>query len=62
VLIEVEKLTERCVMVTLGQGDVPVALHLLSHLAANRDGCFGVYARILSSGTVAVGDQVADGS
>lgn len=61
-LVEVEKSTERCVMVTLGQGDVPVARHLLSHLAGNRDGCFGVYARVLSSGTISVGDQVTDDS
>jgi len=62
VLVEVEKPTERCVMVTLGQDGVPVAPQLLSHLTASRGGCFGVYARVLSSGTITLGDQVADGS
>jgi len=62
VLVEVEKPTERCVMVTLGQDGVPVAPQLLSHLTASRSGCFGVYARVLSSGTITLGDQVADGS
>lgn len=62
VLVEVERPTERCVMVTLGQDGVPVAPQLLSHLTASRGGRFGVYARVISSGTITVGDQVADGS
>jgi uncharacterized protein YcbX len=42
VLVEVEKLAERCIMVTLGQDGVPFAPQLLSHLTASRSECFGV--------------------
>jgi len=58
VLVEVDRPTERCVMVTLGQDGVPVARHLLSHLTKTREACFGVYARVLRSGAIAAGDPM----
>jgi uncharacterized protein YcbX len=56
VLIEVVRPTERCAMVTLGQEELPLAPHLLSYLTATRKASLGVYARVLSPGTIAVGD------
>jgi uncharacterized protein YcbX len=60
-LVEVKKRTARCAMVTLAQDELPFTPHLLSHLSETRQSLVGVYARILTPGTIAVGDRVRGG-
>jgi MOSC domain-containing protein YiiM len=43
---------------TLAQKNIPRDLGILRTLAQHHDGCLGVYARVLASGQVRVGDEV----
>ncbi|HVE14034.1 MAG TPA: MOSC domain-containing protein [Elusimicrobiota bacterium] len=56
------KRTGRCVMTTLGQDDLPGSPKVLKTVARRMEGKAGTYARILSPGTVAVGDVVLVGA
>ncbi len=57
VALRVLDLTERCVMVTLPQDDLPPDARVLERLG--RDGpTFGVYAEVLVPGTITRGDPV----
>lgn len=56
--VQVLEPTERCVMVTLAQPGLGFAPKVLKELEAARSGCLGVYAGVLSEGTVSVGDDV----
>ena len=51
--------TERCVMTTLAQGDLPADPRVLERLGQDADACFGVYAQVVQPGRVAVGDPAS---
>lgn len=57
-VIEIEKPTVRCVMVTMAQPGVERRLALLGELERRHAGRFGQYARVVRPGMVAVGDPV----
>lgn len=59
VVLEVTEPTERCVMTTFAQDGVPVSKAVLKTLAAEFDTCLGVYARVVRTGEVRLGDRVA---
>jgi len=50
--------TERCRMVTMAQEDLAFDAHILRSVAQQFDVHFGVYAKVLKPGSVAVGDTV----
>jgi uncharacterized protein YcbX len=56
--VKVEKRTERCVMTTLAQDDLGFAPGILGDLTKTNESCLGVYARVVSEGTIRVGDDV----
>lgn len=58
VRLQVEKRTERCVMTTMAQDDLPSAPGVVSTLESLNDFCLGVYASVVSAGSVSVGDAV----
>lgn len=58
-VLRVTKRTERCVMPTLPQEDLPFLPGLLAALAQESDSCLGVYAEVESPGEIAVGDRVS---
>lgn len=62
--LEVVEPTERCVMVTLEQAELPSASRILQELREHAQQCFGVYARVLEEGEIRQGDDVRllDGS
>ena len=51
--------TQRCIMTTLAQGDLPRDPNVLRTLAKQNNGNFGVYAQVIKTGQVKIGDQVA---
>jgi uncharacterized protein YcbX len=51
--------TERCVMTTLAQGDLPADPRVLRCLGEEADACFGVYAQVVQPGEVRVGDSAS---
>jgi uncharacterized protein YcbX len=58
VTVKVEKRTERCVMTTLAQDDLRFAPAILGDLHKANESCLGVYARVVSEGTIRLGDDV----
>jgi uncharacterized protein YcbX len=58
VLVEFVKATERCVMVNASEPGVERTGAVLKHLTKERRMEFGVYARVLQPGRMAVGDEV----
>ena len=50
--------TKRCIMTTLPQGDLPNDPNVLRTLAQQNSGNFGVYAEIVKTGPVKIGDKV----
>ncbi|HEX6267353.1 MAG TPA: MOSC domain-containing protein [Burkholderiales bacterium] len=50
--------TERCVMTTFAQSDLPADPGVLKRIARDADLRFGVYAEVVQPGTVACGDPV----
>jgi uncharacterized protein len=51
--------TERCVMTTLAQADLPADPRVLKRLGQDAGACFGVYAEVVQPGRVAVGDPAS---
>ncbi|MGW5864799.1 MOSC domain-containing protein [Streptomyces sp. NPDC055239] len=49
---------ERCVMTTLAQRDLPADHRILKTLTASRGMCIGVYADVVTPGTIAIGAKV----
>jgi uncharacterized protein YcbX len=56
--LEVTHKTERCRMVTIAQQDLESRPEILSAVSKNFGLDFGVYARVLSTGSVSTGDKV----
>jgi len=50
--------TERCVMTTFAQADLPAEPGLLKRIARAADLQFGVYAEVVHPGTIACGDAI----
>lgn len=56
--LRVLRRTERCVMVTHAQSDLPVAPTALRAIADDNQACLGIYAEIIEPGTMGVGDTL----
>ncbi|MGH9305214.1 MAG: MOSC domain-containing protein, partial [Acidimicrobiales bacterium] len=56
--VAIDMQTERCVMTTLAQGGLGVARGILTDLHRANASCLGVYAHVVSEGTIHIGDQV----
>ena len=56
--LEITHKTERCRMITIDQADLDSRPEILKSVSKNFDLDFGVYARVLSTGSVSVGDRV----
>ena len=61
VRLHVTERTERCRMVDVEQADVPAQPGLLTTIGTHRGACAGVYAEVVQSGALAVGDEVEVG-
>jgi uncharacterized protein len=57
-VLRVSERVERCVMPTFRQEDLGPVPDLLRFLVERNDTCLGVYAEVVSPGTVSVGDAV----
>ncbi len=55
--LEIVEPTERCAMVTFAQQGLSRDVRVLRHIAQHADNCFGVYAEVLTSGSVSTGDR-----
>ncbi len=58
VVLQVKQRTQRCVMTTLAQGDLPKDMSVLKAIYQNNEGTIGVYAEPVQIGTVRVNDTV----
>jgi MOSC domain-containing protein len=58
VVVEVRKRTRRCAMTTAEQAGLPKDVGVLRTLAREQDLCQGVYARVVTSGRIAVDDAI----
>jgi uncharacterized protein YcbX len=58
VVVRVTHRTERCVMTTQRQADLPTDRGVLRTISAEADLCFGVHADVVRTGTVHSGDSV----
>lgn len=58
VVLRVTSAAERCRMVGLAQGALPEDRTILEHLARTTGATFGLYAEVVQSGGIAVGDVV----
>lgn len=58
VVLRITEPTERCGMVALEQEDLPRDPRVLRHLTRNAGLTFGVYAAVLTPGTIRTGDPV----
>lgn len=56
--LEITQRAERCVMVNLSQPGVAADEQILRILAHENHACFGVYARVVRTGTIRVGDTL----
>ncbi|WP_046179300.1 MOSC domain-containing protein [Domibacillus tundrae] len=50
--------TQRCVMTTLAQGDLPKDPNVLKSIVKNNAGSFGVYASVVKNGEIRIGDSI----
>ncbi len=50
--------TERCVMTTMAQGDLPASAQVLERIARANGACLGMYAEVVRPGRIRVGDEV----
>jgi uncharacterized protein YcbX len=58
VRLRVHKTTERCVMITHAQSDLPSDPGILRQVAREADSNFGVYAEVIVPGRISTGDSV----
>jgi len=56
ILLQIEEATERCIMTTLEQQDLPKDTAIMREIARELGGQFGVYAKVIKSGSVRLGD------
>jgi uncharacterized protein YcbX len=59
VVLRIIEPTERCVMTTFAQAELPADPSVLKRIARDADLRFGVYAEVLAEGAVCCGDRVA---
>ena len=59
VVLRASQPTERCVMTTYAQSDLPFDPRILKGIAQHADLCFGIYAQVLVRGTIRCGDSVS---
>jgi len=57
--LHVTHLCERCSMVNIDPERLTVETKYLKKLGESHDACFGIYAKVMRTGTVSVGDKVA---
>jgi uncharacterized protein YcbX len=57
VVLEITHAAERCVMTSAAQKELPHDPRILKHIAQQTGGVFGVYAKVVSGGTVCRGDE-----
>ena len=57
-ILEITHKTERCRMITIAQPSLENRPEILKSVSQQFDLDFGVYAKVLSTGTVSVGGQV----
>ncbi|WP_082091485.1 MOSC domain-containing protein [Domibacillus tundrae] len=50
--------TQRCLMTTLAQGDLPKDPNVLKSIVKNNAGSFGVYASVVKNGEIRTGDSI----
>jgi uncharacterized protein YcbX len=62
VVLRITGPTERCVMTTMAQADLPDDPAILRTVARQSDACFGVYAKVLAPGRIAAGDAARLGA
>lgn len=58
VVVRIVEPTERCVMTTFAQAELPADPRVLKRIGRDANLRFGVYAEVLSPGTIACGDLV----
>jgi uncharacterized protein len=58
--LRISEFTERCVMTTFAQADLPADARVLKCIGRDADLQFGVYAEVLSPGTIACGDRIEE--
>lgn len=58
VKLKVVRSTKRCIMTTLSQGDLPNDPNVLRTLAQKNSANFGIYAEVLQTGRIQIGDKV----
>jgi len=58
VRLRVNSRAERCVMVNSEQRELPSNQAILRHLGRHNDACLGVYASVVTPGSVHVGDEL----
>ena len=57
--IEITDLTQRCIMVNMAQKELNCDRHILQKISKKSQNNFGVYARVIQSGIVRIGDTVS---
>ena len=57
-VIEITNKTERCHMITMRQSDLEKKTEILKTIAKDFDLNFGVYAKVISTGVISVGENV----
>lgn len=58
VVLRVSEPTERCVMTTFAQSELPFDERILKCIARQADLCFGVYAQVVAPGKIFRGDRL----
>jgi uncharacterized protein YcbX len=56
--LKISQPTPRCVMTTLAQGDLSKDTNVLKSIVQNNAGNFGVYASVVTSGKIRIGDPI----
>ncbi|MEH6402135.1 MAG: MOSC domain-containing protein [Sneathiella sp.] len=57
-ILQIEEATERCVMTTLAQQDLPKDPAIMREIATELEAQFGLYAKVIKPGGIGVGDVV----
>ena len=56
--IEITELTERCIMTTLRQQQLPQDSQIMKTISKNLQHNFGIYAKVVKTGMVQIGDRI----